>query len=175
MERMFKDEKITDRNPLIYRATYGALTCLMHDLFACLSRGDYYNSATQTLVNYSNIESVFAHELGHNKDFKSYPNDWVYSMARAIPPVMLYQEWQASTIARDKVTSPDDKNQFFRYNIPGFITYAMAVGSLLIGNLKAMKKGMKESFKRAQEMGEKMRKIIEERQKREELQRRMFR
>jgi len=124
--RLFSEEKLTKRNPVLARATLGLLSTLGGELFAELSRSDYYNPYTHTAVNYSNVESIFAHEVGHSKDFQRFKHDWIYSLARVIPPVMLYQEWQASSNAK-KVMSKDDKNQFFRYLIPAFMTYVLSV------------------------------------------------
>jgi hypothetical protein len=53
-----------------------------------------------------------------------------------LPPVMLYQEWQASTNARDKILSKDDRNQFYRYLIPAFATYVLAMANRLKKMLK---------------------------------------
>lgn len=125
--RMFTEKDLTDRNPFLYRATFGVASCLLNEIWASLGRGDYYNPTTKTLVNYSNIESIFAHEAGHNRDFRRFSTDWVYSLSRMLPPVMLYQEWQASTNARDKILSKDDGNQFYRYLIPAFATYVIAM------------------------------------------------
>jgi hypothetical protein len=125
--RMFTEKQLTDRNPFLYRATFGLASALFDELWGSLARGDYYNPLTKTVVNYSNVESILAHEIGHKKDFGRFSTDWLYSLSRAFPPVMLYQEWKASTIARDRVLSKDDSNQFYRYLIPAFATYVMAI------------------------------------------------
>lgn len=125
--RLFTDKKVIERNPFIPRATLGVLNCLKYELWAELGRGDYYNPMTQTVVVYSNIESIAAHEIGHHKDFQRFGSDWLYSLSRIIPPVTLYQEWKASTNAR-KIISPYDDYQFYRYLIPAFMTYVVAIG-----------------------------------------------
>lgn len=123
--RLFFDEKVKERNNFLARATLGSLMCLKGELWAELARGDYYNAMTQTSVSYSNVESIIAHEIGHHKDFQRFTSDWEYTLARMIPPVMLYQEWKASTNARD-LMSPKDGWQFNRYLMPAFLTYIFA-------------------------------------------------
>ena len=124
--RLFTEKKLTERNPELARATMGIISTLGGELFAELSRGDYYNPYTHTAVNYSNVEAIFAHEVGHAKDFQRFDTDWAYALCRFIPPVMLYQEAKASLNAK-KLLSPDDSNQFFRYLVPAFLTYGLAV------------------------------------------------
>jgi hypothetical protein len=123
--RLFTEPALRERNPFLARATIGLLSTLGGELFAELRRGDYYNPFTHTAVNYSNVESIFAHEVGHAKDFQRFDNDWIYSFARVVPPVMLYQEAQASLNAKN-LMSPKDSNQVYRYLLPAFLTYAWA-------------------------------------------------
>jgi hypothetical protein len=130
MCKMFTDEKLIKRNPFLARATLGIISSVKDELLAELLRGDYYNPLTQTAVVYSNIESVGAHEMGHHQDFQSYKSDWAYTLSRILPPVMLYQEWKASTYARS-IMSKDDDWQFKRYLIPAFGTYCLAVLGML--------------------------------------------
>lgn len=131
--RMFTEKKLTERNGFIPRATFGILTSAMGSLMAELGRGDYYNPITSTVVNYSNIESFLAHELGHHKDYKRFDRDWIYSLTRPFPPVMLYQEGAASYYAKEGIVSKDDGNQIYRYLLPAFITY-------LIGAVRTTRK-----------------------------------
>lgn len=123
--RMFTEEKLTERNGFIPRATLGVLYTLTGELLAELNRGDYYNPFTKTAVNYSNVESILAHEVGHHKDFQRFDRDWIYALARPIPPVMLYQEAAASLYAKNDIMSKEDSNQFNRYLIPAFLTYLL--------------------------------------------------
>lgn len=125
MVRMFSDDKLINRNNFLARVLIGIPSSLGDELWAEFSRGSYYNPITRTAVCYSNIESITAHEIGHHKDFSRFDSDWEYMMFRTLPPVMLYQEWKASTIARDKILSDDDKYQFNRYLVPAFLTYCM--------------------------------------------------
>jgi len=129
--RLFTEPALTKRNPFLARATLGLLSTLGGELFAELSRGDYYNPYTHTAVNYSNVEAIFAHEVGHAKDFKRFNKDWIYSLCRAIPPVMLYQEAKASLNVKE-LLSPDDSNQFYRYLVPAFMTYVLGMASKMI-------------------------------------------
>jgi len=129
--RLFTEPALKKRNPFLARATLGVLSTLGGELFAELSRGDYYNPYTHTAVNYSNVEAIFAHEVGHAKDFKRFNTDWIYSLCRAIPPVMLYQEAKASLNAKE-LLSPDDSNQFYRYLVPAFMTYVLGLTARMI-------------------------------------------
>jgi len=123
--RIFTDKKLRERNNFIARATLGTLTCLKDEIWAELFRGDYYNPLSKTVVVYSNLESIAAHEIGHHKDFSRFSSDWEYSLFRLLPPVMLYQEWKASTNAKEMLGS-EDKWQFNRYLMPAFLTYVLA-------------------------------------------------
>lgn len=123
--RMMNEDKLTERNPFLYRLVFGSLDTLINEVWAEFGRGDYYNPLTKTAVVYSNIESITAHELGHHKDFARFDTDWVYDMTRFLPPVMLYQEAAASIKARS-IMSKEDKWQFNRYLVPAFLTYVLA-------------------------------------------------
>jgi hypothetical protein len=57
---------------------------------------------------------------------------WVYDGSRYFPPVMLYQEWQASKNAKD-LMSKEDEYQFRRYLIPAFYTYLLSVIFITLG------------------------------------------
>ena len=123
--RLFADEKVAKRNPLIPRILLGVPTSILGELFAELRRGDYYNPMNQTVVLFSNIESISAHEMGHHKDYQRFGSDWIYALSNTFPPVVLYQEWQASQNAK-KVLIDEDKWQFNRYLLPAFFTYLLA-------------------------------------------------
>ncbi len=127
--RLFSDEKVKDRNGFFARATVGLLSTFAGELFSELRRGDYYNPMTQTVVAYSDIEAIAAHEMGHHKDFQRFDRDWLYVLGRTLPPVMLYQEAKASLYAHDML-SEKDKNQSMRYLLPAFITYLFAAVSI---------------------------------------------
>lgn len=122
--RMITDKKLRKRNPWLYRWTFGTLTAVKDELLAELSRGDYYNPLTKTAVVYSNVESVAAHELGHHVDFSRFSTDWLYSLSRILPPIMVSQEWKASVNATDMMISGDEW-QFNRYLMPAFFTYVL--------------------------------------------------
>lgn len=124
--RMNTQNDLTERNPFLYRWTVGSLVSFKDEIFAEFARGDYYNPLTKTVVLYSNIESVSAHEFGHHADFERFDTDWVYDISRILPPVMLYQEWQASKTYATKIMSEEDGWQFNRYLIPAFGTYCLA-------------------------------------------------
>jgi hypothetical protein len=123
VRRLFKDPKVVTRNNLAARVLVGLPSTLLGEMFAELRRGDYYNPMTQTVVLYSDVRGVAAHELGHHKDFQRFPSDWWHSAARALPPVMIYQEYQASARAKDSILSSADRWQYYRYLLPAFLTY----------------------------------------------------
>ncbi|HLP80338.1 MAG TPA: hypothetical protein VK158_06905 [Acidobacteriota bacterium] len=142
MYRMLvSDDKLKERNNFFARWTLGVVTGVFDEVWAEFKRGDYYNPMTNTMVVYSNLESVTAHELGHNKDFKQYDSDWLYMLGRVLPPVMLYQEWVASQNAKLSLTK-EDQWQFNRYLIPAFATYVLATYQML--KKKKSKKDDKE-------------------------------
>ncbi len=131
MCRMFSDDKLADRNNFLARVIMGIPLSLGNELWAEFSRGSYYNPLTRTAVCYSNIEAITAHEIGHHKDFQRFDSDWGYLLARAVPPVMLYQEWKASGHAKNNYLSNDDRWQFNRYLIPAFATYVLGTWGTL--------------------------------------------
>lgn len=122
--RLFSDPRLEERNNWFARITVGVTTAIYNELWAELGRGDYYNPMTQTAVLYSNVDAIPAHELGHHQDYQRFESDWWYSLARPVPSVMLFQEWQASAHARETL-SPEEKIQFERYLIPAFFTYLL--------------------------------------------------
>ncbi len=115
--------QLRERNPFLYRLIFGTLDTVKDEIFAEFCRANYYNPLTKTVVVYSNIESTFAHELGHHIDFERFDTDWVYSLSRILPPIMLYQEWVASIKAKNSLMSDKDRWQFKRYLIPAFFSY----------------------------------------------------
>ena len=124
--RLFSDPKVEERNNWLARVLMGIPTSVSGELFAELSRGDYYNPLNQTAVLYSNVESISAHELGHHQDYQRFTSDWEYGLAGAFPPVKLYKEWQASQNALDTIKKEGDEWQFNRYLLPAFLTYLLA-------------------------------------------------
>lgn len=123
--RLFGDDVVAERNNWLARVLMGIPTSIGGELFAELSRGDYYNPMNQTIVLYSNIESISGHEIGHHQDYQRFTSDWEYSLAGSFPPVKLYKEWQASINAKD-LLAEKNKWQFERYLLPAFFTYIMA-------------------------------------------------
>ena len=143
MTRMFWDDKLTERNNILARILLGIPASLGSELFMEFGRGDYYNPFTRTAVGYSNIESITAHELGHNKDFSRFTSDWEYSLANIIPGVQLYKEAVASKRAKGEILDKRDDWQFYRYLIPAFATYVLAT----FNGLAAWKKIIKRKRK----------------------------
>ncbi|MBI2044665.1 hypothetical protein HYT23_01265 [Candidatus Pacearchaeota archaeon] len=131
MWRLFTENKLTERNNILARILMGIPSALGNEIWAEFSRGSYYNALTKTAVCYSNIESITAHELGHHKDFSRFTSDWEYCLFRALPPVMLYQEFVASKKAQNEILDKRDGWQFNRYLIPAFATYLLAAYNIL--------------------------------------------
>jgi hypothetical protein len=136
MYRMFTEPKLRERNPFFARATLGVLSSIGGELMAELNRGDYYNPFTSTAVNYSNVEAIGAHEIGHHMDFRRFDTDWIYSLSRAIPPIMVFQEGAASMNAKDKLLSKADFNQAYRYLLPAFLVYCLGAYRIMFGKKK---------------------------------------
>jgi len=120
--RLFADEQVTERNNFLARLLLGLPTSIPGELFAEFRRGDYYNSMNQTVVLFSNIESVSGHEIGHHQDYQRFDSDWEYGLAGFLYPVKLYKEWQASQNSK-KLLSAEDQWQFNRFLLPAFLTY----------------------------------------------------
>ncbi|MBI4919479.1 hypothetical protein HY837_06100 [archaeon] len=147
--RLFFDEKVKKRNNIIARSTLGVLICIKDELWAELFRGDYYNPMSQTVVTYSNLESIPGHEIGHHKDFQRFNSDWEYTLCRFFPPVMLYQEGVASKTSQELLTEYD-QYQFNRYLIPAFLTYllaAWAISDKFLKKKKLRKQGRETDLK----------------------------
>lgn len=123
--RLFTEEQLTERNNIFARFFLGMPTVLFGEFFSKFTRSDYYNPYTKTAVVYSNVEGVAKHEIGHHRDFTRFDRDWIYSLSRLLPPVMLYQEWKASKYAKWTL---EEKNraQFGRYLIPAYLTYLIS-------------------------------------------------
>jgi len=123
--RMFAEDNLSKRNNLFARLTLGSLIAFKDEIWAEFARGDYYNPMTKTVVVYSNVESIIAHEIGHHQDSQRFDSDWEYLLGRVFPPLMLHQEWNASKHGHGSLHE-EDRNQFYRYLIPAFTTYILA-------------------------------------------------
>lgn len=148
--RLFFDEEVCERNNFIARVAIGIPTTFFGEMFSELRRGDYYNPMTQTVVLYSDVSAISAHEIGHHQDFERFDSDWWYVLSRGFPPAMLYQEAQASLNARELI-DPKDDYQFVRHLLPGFATYLLASYYLskhmLASQLKRMGRLTPETFR----------------------------
>ncbi|MCB9370390.1 hypothetical protein H6501_02230 [Candidatus Woesearchaeota archaeon] len=137
--RLFADDKVADRNNFLARATLGVLTGLFDEVKAEFFRGDYYNPMSQTVVVYSNVESIAAHEIGHHKDYQRFDSDWEYALTGFFPPVTLYKEAKASLYAKDMLGEGDDY-QFARHLLPAFFTYLLGTYAVTRRFLKKITK-----------------------------------
>ena len=138
--RLFFDDEVKDRNPWLARVLMGLPGTLVHELGAEFFRGDYYNPFTKTVVNYSNIESILAHEIGHHQDYERFSTDWAYNLLSVVPGGSLYKEAQASLNAKDILDEHGDDWQFNRYLIPAYLTYILSA----LGTAKAIHKKFTE-------------------------------
>jgi hypothetical protein len=82
-----------------YRLLFGLPTTLIYDVLLpgrVIPWGDYYNPFTNTVHLYSDHPAIALHESGHAHDFARHRFKGTYAIARLLPGVDLYQEWQAS-------------------------------------------------------------------------------
>ncbi|MBR9705249.1 hypothetical protein GOV12_07590 [Candidatus Pacearchaeota archaeon] len=142
IDRMFEDDKLINRNPFLSRITLGVGIGLFSEIWCEFTRGDYYNPMTQTAVVYSNVESIFSHEIGHHKDFQRFDTDWEYCLSGSIAPISIYQEGRATSNANEMLSS-EDRNQTGRYLLPAFLTYC--IGSWYISKKILQIKMMKSN------------------------------
>lgn len=142
-KRLFTEKELSRRNNLPARVILGSLNLIKDEVWAEFFRGSYYNPLARTVVCYSNIEAVTAHEIGHHKDFSRFDSDWEYALSRILPPVCLYQEWIASKNATE-ILSDSDQWQFNRYLLPAFGTYLLFFGKMLEMITKNKKKKSEE-------------------------------
>jgi hypothetical protein len=63
---------------------------------AALGRADHYDPFAHSVTSFISDPAIEAHELGHAKDFQERKLKTLYTLARALPPVMLAQEYEAS-------------------------------------------------------------------------------
>ncbi|MBU4502447.1 MAG: hypothetical protein KKA79_07660 [Nanoarchaeota archaeon] len=134
--RLFTDKDLRERNNFFARLILGFPSTFLGELSAKFVRCDYYNPYTKVATMYSNVEGVAKHELGHHRDFMRFDRDWLYSLSRILPPVMLYQEWKATKYAKWTL---EEKNRtdFGRFLVPAYATY---VAITLLGIYKFFRK-----------------------------------
>ena len=85
-----------------YRLLLGLPTTLLMEVLLpgrIFPWGDYYNPYTNTVHLYSDHPAISLHEAGHAHDFAGRTYRGTYSLARFIPFVDLYQEWDATSEA----------------------------------------------------------------------------
>lgn len=145
--RLFTEKQLRERNNILARIFFGMPTTLLGEFFAKFTRSDYYNPYTKVAVLYSNVEAVAKHEIGHHRDFTRFNRDWIYSLSRILPPVMLYQEWKASKYAKWTLEE-QNRYQFGRYLTPAYATYLFATTLSMIKLLIWLKKRKKKKIRR---------------------------
>lgn len=123
--RLYADPKVRKRNGFISQTLIGLPSMLLEEIVSEFARGDYYNPMNQTAVLYSNIDAISFHEIGHHKDSQRFSTDVWYTLARVIPPVTLYQEWQASMKHAHNDLSGEKNYEYYRFLIPAFGTYLL--------------------------------------------------
>lgn len=127
--RMFTDPEIKKRNNFFARTIIGLPNMILGVSYAELLHGDHYMPLTQTVVLYSNVESIAGHEIGHHQDFQRFSRDWAYALSSTFPPAKIYKEFTASDRASHMI-DPDDQWQVARYLFPAFLTYVAAAWAL---------------------------------------------
>lgn len=80
---------------------FGTLVSPMIDYKTALSRADHYNPYANTVTLFNSDPATLRHELGHAIDFKRKESPILYTLARTVPGVTLYQEAKASGYASD--------------------------------------------------------------------------
>jgi len=123
--RLFTDKDLRERNNFFARLFLGLPSTFFGEFFAKFARCDYYNPYTKVAALYSNVEGIAKHEIGHHRDFMRFDKDWVYSLSRLLPPVTLYQEWQASSYSKWTLEEKS-RTDFGRFLIPAYATYTVA-------------------------------------------------
>lgn len=141
--RLFTEKQLMERNNFFARLFLGMPTTIIGEFFAKFTRSDYYNPYTRVAVLFSDIEAVAKHEIGHHRDFMRFNKDWVYSLTRLLPPVMLYQEWMASTYSKWTIEE-NNRGQFGRYLVPAFALYVFVALKTLVGATRWVKRKIEE-------------------------------
>ena len=75
----------------------GTLLWPINETFKALFRADSYDPFAHSVALYHNDRALLAHELGHGEDFSNRRWRVLYAFGRYFPPILLYQEWLAST------------------------------------------------------------------------------
>jgi tetratricopeptide (TPR) repeat protein len=108
----------------------GTLMWPFRETIKAIGRVDCYDPFAHSVALYHNDPAILAHELGHAQDFASHRWRILYSLCRAIPLVMLYQEWKASRLGMRNLQSrglDGDINRANRVMGGGFGSYVGAI------------------------------------------------
>ena len=124
-----------------WRIFPGAPVTLWSSLTGRLLGGDNYNPYTNTISLYSDSPVVALHEAGHAKDFArrepGFDSD-VYALGRVLPPVALYQEYEATDEAiqhlREK-RGAEGEREGYRTLYPAYGTYGGAYSGIPYGQV----------------------------------------
>jgi len=137
LKRVWKNKKYSIPGKL-----YGTITSPIGMLLMSLLRGDYYDPFANVVTLYHKDPAILRHEFGHVEDYSARKYPFLYTLARLLTPVTLYQEAKASALAakqildkikkKKKVTEEDFKElkRLNRVLSGAFGTY---VGSMLGG------------------------------------------
>ncbi len=103
LKRIWKRDNLSIPGKLI-----GTLKWPINALIPPLFRSDFYDPYANTATVYNADPRIAAHEMGHEVDWSRRKWKTMYDLAKLIPGVDLYQEWQASS------TAPEAYNQLLK-------------------------------------------------------------
>lgn len=91
-------ERLWKRNGLsIYGKLLGTLCWPFSEIMRAIGRLDCYDPFAHTVVLYHRDPAILTHELGHAQDFAHRKWRTLYILGRVLLPVLLYQEWKATS------------------------------------------------------------------------------
>ena len=117
---------------VFWRYSFGTITVLMYTLLpGRIFGGDNYNPFTNTINLYSDHKGIALHEAAHAKDLSRRHFKGLYSAARILPLVPLYQEAVATgdAIGYDKDNNNlEDEKEDYKILYPAYATYIAGEG-----------------------------------------------
>ncbi len=116
-----------------YRLLLGLPVTLLFEVLlpGRLLGGDHYNPYTNTVHIYSDLSSVALHEAGHAHDFANQRYKGTYALARWIPFVDLYQEFQATDEAIEYLVANNYRDTEFEAYKVLYPAYGSYVGNYI--------------------------------------------
>ena len=128
LKRIWKSKGLSIISKLL-----GTLVWPTSEITRACGRLDCYDPFAHSIALYHNDSAILTHELGHAQDFAARKMKLLYICARAIPLVLLYQEWKASSFGINNLRQrglEDKINRTNRVLGAGFGSY---IGSFFKG------------------------------------------